>query len=153
MSWQISVCCGAEVWPKWSKLMPNHSYTSRWRAWYLSQISRGEHPLLQGPGLGGGAVFVGAADEEHVVAPEAAVARVHVGAEHAADEVAQVRHVVHVRQRAGHQHVPPPRHRQHRRLLPPLPRRRLCHMQPLQPVCPDGTDWSVYLSATSLPMA
>lgn len=87
--------------------------------------------LLHGPGLGGRAVLVGAADEEHVVAPEAAVARVDVGAQHAPDQVAQVRHVVHVRQRARHQHVPPPLHGQHdplllKALLPRRRRRRLC---------------------------
>lgn len=70
-------------------------------------------PLLERPGLRGDAVLVGAADEEHVVAPEAAVARVRVGAEHAADEVAQVRHVAHVRRARSAD--PPPA------ALPPQP--------------------------------
>lgn len=82
----------------------------------VADLARGA-ALLHGLGLGGRAVLVGAADEEDVVASEAAVARVGVGAEHAADKVAQVRHVVHVRQSARHQHVPPPRHRKNGLLL------------------------------------
>ena len=55
--------------------------------------------------LGCCAVLVGAADEHRVVAARAAVARVAVRAQHAADDVAQVRHVVHVGQRARDQNV------------------------------------------------
>mmetsp|Transcript_24631 Transcript_24631/g.66990 ORF Transcript_24631/g.66990 Transcript_24631/m.66990 type:complete len:386 (+) Transcript_24631:1586-2743(+) len=49
--------------------------------------------------LGGGAVLVRAAHVDHVGATLAHVARVHIRREHAPDDVAQVRHVVHVGQR------------------------------------------------------
>lgn len=47
------------------------------------------------------AVLVCPAHKDGVVAPAAAVACVAVSAQHAADDVAQVRHVVHVWQGAG----------------------------------------------------
>ena len=67
----------------------------------VAQLPRRD-PLLQRPGLGGGAVLVGPAHVQGLVAGQPAVARKHVGGEHL-DEVAQVRDVVHVRQRGGDQ--------------------------------------------------
>lgn len=61
--------------------------------------------LLQGLGLGGRPVLVGAAYVDRVVPPEAAVPGENVGAEHAADDVAEVRDVVDVGQRAGDEYV------------------------------------------------
>jgi hypothetical protein len=52
-------------------------------------------------GLRGSAIFICAADEDGVVAPAAAVARVAVRGQNAADDVAQVGHVVDIWQRAG----------------------------------------------------
>ena len=54
-----------------------------------ARLERGE--------LGRGAVLVGGADEEDVLAPQAQVAGVHVGGQHRADEVAQVLDPVDVR--------------------------------------------------------
>lgn len=61
--------------------------------------------LLERLGLSRGAVLVGAADEDRVVAAGAAVPRVHVRGEHAADDVAEVGHVVDVGQRGGDEDV------------------------------------------------
>lgn len=61
--------------------------------------------LLQGLGLGGRPVLVGAAYVDRVVPPKPAVPREHVGAEHAADDVPEVRDVVDVGQRAGDEYV------------------------------------------------
>ncbi len=57
-------------------------------------------------GLCGGPVLIGTADVDAVVAPGSAVARVAVRAQHAANDVSQVGHVVHIRQRARDQNVP-----------------------------------------------
>ena len=70
-----------------------------------SRQSRANAPHCAHLGLGGGAVLVGAADVDAAVAAGACEARVAVGAEHAAHNVAQVGHVVHVWQRAGDQDV------------------------------------------------
>ena len=56
-------------------------------------------------GLRSGAILVRAADEERVESALATVASVHVGAQHAADQVAQVRDVVHVGQGGGDEDV------------------------------------------------
>lgn len=61
--------------------------------------------LLQGLGLGGRPVLVSAAYVDRVVAPQPAVPREHVGAEHASDDVREVRDVVDVGQRAGDEYV------------------------------------------------
>ena len=61
--------------------------------------------LLQGLGLGGRPVLVGAAYVDGVVPPQPAVPREHVGAEHAADDVPQVRDVVDIGQSAGDEYV------------------------------------------------
>jgi len=61
--------------------------------------------LLQGLGLGGRPVLVGAAYVDRVVPPQPAVPRKHVSAEHAADDVPEVRDVVDVGQRAGDEYV------------------------------------------------
>ena len=70
-------------------------------------------------GLCGGTVLISTAHKDAVVAPGPAVAAVAVRAEHAADDVAQVGHIVHVRQRGGDEDVALPMHRQlgHRCLL------------------------------------
>lgn len=47
--------------------------------------------LLEGLGLGGSAVLVGAADVRDVVAPQAAVARIDIAREHAACGVSSKR--------------------------------------------------------------
>lgn len=60
---------------------------------------------LQRLGLRRRAVLVRAADVERRPVAQLAEARVDVGAQHAAHDVAQVRHVVHVRQGAGDEHV------------------------------------------------
>ena len=52
------------------------------------------------------AIFIGAAHEDAVVPPAAAVARVHISAQHTANDVAQVRNIVDVGQGAGDQDVP-----------------------------------------------
>jgi len=52
--------------------------------------------LLQGLGLGGRPVLVSAAYVDRVVPPKPAVPREHVGAEHASDDVPEVREVVDV---------------------------------------------------------
>ena len=52
-------------------------------------------------GLCGGTVLISTAHKDAVVAPGPAVAAVAVRAEHAADDVAEVGHVVHIRQGAG----------------------------------------------------
>ena len=54
-----------------------------------------------GSELGGGAVLVGGADEQHLVVSGAQVAGVHVGRQHRPDEVAEVLDAVDVRQCAG----------------------------------------------------
>ena len=56
-------------------------------------------------GLSGRPILVCAADVNSVEAPQAAEAGVAVGAQHAADDVAEVRHIVDVRQRACDQDV------------------------------------------------
>ena len=59
----------------------------------------GSHVVRLRTRLRGCAILVRAADEQRVQTAFTAVARVRVGAQHTADEVAQVRHVVHVRKR------------------------------------------------------
>ncbi|MGF6305889.1 hypothetical protein ABIB82_000691 [Bradyrhizobium sp. i1.8.4] len=56
---------------------------------------------LDGAELGGCAVLVGGADEEHVVTGLPAEAGMDVGGQQRADEVAEMLDAVHVRQRAG----------------------------------------------------
>lgn len=70
--------------------------------------------FLEGLGLGGRAVLVGTAHEDRVVPPRTAVARVDIGGEHAADDVAEVGNVVDVRQRGRDEHVSASRLRQPR---------------------------------------
>ena len=79
---------------------------------------------LEGLCLRGRAVLVRAADVQNVVAPRTAVPRVHVRAQHAADDVAEVRHVVNIRQRGGDEHVPLRWPRQRR-----LRRAKLLHLR------------------------
>lgn len=55
--------------------------------------------------LGGRAVLVGAANVQGVVAGHARVPGEDVARQHAADDVAEMRHIVDVRQRRGDQHV------------------------------------------------
>lgn len=61
--------------------------------------------LLQGLGLGGRPVFVRAAYVDRVVPSQPAVPCEHVGAEHASDDVPQVRDVVDIGQRTGDEDV------------------------------------------------
>jgi hypothetical protein len=74
-------------------------------AWLRCDLGKGDRwrwrPCLLPPHLGlcCCAVFVGATDKDYVVAPAAAVACIAVCTQHAADDVAKVGHVVHVRQR------------------------------------------------------
>ena len=56
-------------------------------------------------GLSGCPIFICATDVDAVVTPAVAEAGVAVGAEHAADDVAQVGHIVHIGQGAGDHHV------------------------------------------------
>jgi hypothetical protein len=51
------------------------------------------------------AILISTAHVDTVVPPDAAVARVHVSAQHAANDVAQVRNIVDVGQGAGDQDV------------------------------------------------
>lgn len=55
-------------------------------------------PFLHGFELGGRALFIGAADVDRVVAHESALAVVHVCREHTPDDIAQMRHVIYLRQ-------------------------------------------------------
>ena len=76
---------------------------SRCASCWMRQNSATSRPGLLGGQLGRGAVLVGGADEQHLLAPEAQVPGVDVGREHRPDEVAQVLHAVDVRQGAGDQ--------------------------------------------------
>lgn len=71
--------------------------------------------LLQGLGLGGRPVLVGAAYVDRVVTPEPAVPREHVSAENAANDIPEVRDVVDIGQRAGDEYVSAAGDRQLRR--------------------------------------
>eukprot|EP00166_Cyanidium_caldarium_P000929 ctg_1404.g427 len=62
--------------------------------------------LLGRLGLGGRAVLIRAADEQHVHPGLSQVAGVHVRRQHRPDQIAQVRHVIHVGEGRSHQHVP-----------------------------------------------
>ena len=100
-------CCvssrfsGEELRPKWSQLSPNRSPMSRCTSCWTRQNSATVEAGLLGGQLGGRAVLVGGADEQHLLALEPEVAGVDVGRQHRPDEVAQVLHAVDVRQRAG----------------------------------------------------
>src|SRR5262245_11664253 len=60
---------------------------------------------FDGAELGRGAVLVGAADEQHLVAELAAEARVHVRRQQRADEIAEMLDAVDVGQRTGDQNL------------------------------------------------
>ena len=57
-------------------------------------------------GFCGSPILVCAAHIDAVVAPAAAVARIHISAQHAANDVSQMRHIVDIWQGAGDQDVP-----------------------------------------------
>ena len=79
---------------------------------------------LLGRQLSRGAVLVGGADEQHLLAAEAEVAGVDVGRQLRADEVPQVLHAVDVRQRAGDEVPGHGLRRLPARRTPPCPRFR-----------------------------
>lgn len=58
----------------------------------------GRLPLLEGLDFGGCAVFVGPTYIHNIVSVESLVPGIHIGRKHTADNVAQVGHVVHVRE-------------------------------------------------------
>ena len=66
-------------------------------------LAIGQHVLAGGGGgqFGWGAVFVGGADVEHLMAPRALEAGVDVGGQHGAGEVAEMLDAVDVRQGGG----------------------------------------------------
>lgn len=77
----------------------------------VAHLDRG-HTLLEGLGLGGRTVLIRAADVDHVVATETAVPGEDISAEDAADDVAQMRNVIYIGQRAGDEDVALVIHRQ-----------------------------------------
>ena len=79
---------------------------------HFSAVLRDGFSGLGSGKLGRGAVFVGGADEHHLMPPAAQIARIEVGRQLAADEVAQMLHPVDVGNGRGDQmpcHARPPR--------------------------------------------
>jgi len=71
---------------------------------FVADLLRG-HVLLTRLGLRCSAILVRTADIDGVVASQTAVASVHVAREDTADDVAQMRHIVDVREGAGDQNI------------------------------------------------
>jgi len=68
-------------------------------------VAEGSHilPGLDGAELGGRAVFIGAANKEHVVADLSPEARMDIGRKQGADEIAEMFDAVHIGKRTGNE--------------------------------------------------
>merc|ERR1719210_1863011 len=74
----------------------------------------GAEALLERFGLSCRPILVGAAYVDGSVAPRPAVTCVHICREHTTDYVSKMRHIVHIRQRGGNEHVARARFWEHR---------------------------------------